>query len=1056
MRKITKMFFAMALIMCCAMSASAAKKVLLSANFDDGNSPFGGWGNSHTEELVDGTWKITNPSVVNSWEAQMAHDFDEAFLPNNEYTLTMKVRGSAPGQISIGFQNAEDGYKSVGEFGVVDFDVDWVSVKLKCMCNGEGGKRFIFSFGQFAGDIYIDDVELSVYVDGPEEVETGADPALRWVNVLTNSDMEGEETISFWKTENNPEVEDSLESVIQAPITDGIGKDDTRGIKVTSFVGAEQDWSAQFFIALPEPLPAGTALKVAYDGRASTDGSADTQAHRNPSNYIHWSMIGSPTFTTDWQTYEWEGKLSSDQAGNGTFQSIAFNLSKDREQTIDFFFDNVHVYVQNTGLVPQYCNQVILMDLGRKHNIATLVAATGKSRMIYPEGCATVTADGEEIEITSVEAFADGRFYIFTEDILDDDVEVKVTFNNPAEAAYQIVYTDGDLSALPNYDGVAYFNDKVDITVPWMYAAPEVMSIDPEDGSFNLPVDFSEIKVTFDKGVNCADLASYLGTEKLAATPAEGYSEAVTLKRTSTAPLTAGDYTILISNIHSETGVDPTFWGDARYTITIGQEGVDTLELVVDLANKLAEAMVAKEANAEELYSGEVYNSLSAVIEKYDDEYKAFTAPSVYRSATKELNSAIVAMNEHHALVDNYYNVVNGGIAARDNYSESKFAKMAEFITFKEDLAKYLDEAGEPIKLYDGAALQAAVDALSPIVNNASKLFTTGPSKYGTTGIAALVERLRLGAETLKALGVAADDELVVAVDNALTDDDNLADQLKLRVKAELYKAIKEGKNLFPEVMDEVTLEMAKGTVDMTVFFKNPNIYISNTEVGGGLGEGAYDAAYMPGWTIPEGSATPKYSVGTYNIAAPHTIADGTFLQWQSGFQIEQTAVDLPAGIYTIKSSFSERVGDDMNSVFYVKTSATAEGEFAAVDSVETKGDAPTNDLYLAVNDIVVTDGMLTVGVLAGPASCTHFNAISVQLASQAEGFDYAKAYDEAQAEYDAFVNGIEGVKVAPKALGFELYDLNGRRLMKAQQGIVIMKKYMSDGTIRVEKVIKK
>ena len=39
-----------------------------------------------------------------------------------------------------------------------------------------------------------------------------------------------------------------------------------------------------------------------------------------------------------------------------------------------------------------------------------------------------------------------------------------------------------------------------------------------------------------------------------------------------------------------------------------------------------------------------------------------------------------------------------------------------------------------------------------------------------------LAERLRLGAETLKALGVAADDELVVAALNTLTNDDELVE----------------------------------------------------------------------------------------------------------------------------------------------------------------------------------------------------------------------------------------------------------------------------------------
>lgn len=132
---------------------------------------------------------------------------------------------------------------------------------------------------------------------------------------------------------------------------------------------------------------------------------------------------------------------------------------------------NADSCVQNDGLVPQYCDQVILMDFARKHNIASLVAATGKDRLIYPEGCATVTVDGEEVLIVSVEAFADGRLYIFVEDLLEEDMDVEVTFINPTDEAYRIVYIDGDQSVMPDYDGPAYPNKYVgsDLFVPVVF-----------------------------------------------------------------------------------------------------------------------------------------------------------------------------------------------------------------------------------------------------------------------------------------------------------------------------------------------------------------------------------------------------------------------------------------------------------------------------------------------------------------------------------------------------------------------------------------------------------
>ena len=62
-------------------------------------------------------------------------------------------------------------------------------------------------------------------------------------------------------------------------------------------------------------------------------------------------MIGSPAFTTEWQHYEKIGSITADQASNADglqFQSIAFNLSKDRENDVKFFFDNVKFMVEKS------------------------------------------------------------------------------------------------------------------------------------------------------------------------------------------------------------------------------------------------------------------------------------------------------------------------------------------------------------------------------------------------------------------------------------------------------------------------------------------------------------------------------------------------------------------------------------------------------------------------------------------------------------------------------------------------------------------------------------
>ena len=162
--------------------------VLLQTNFNDGSSPLGGWGNNHTRTVVDGVLKITNPSSVNNWEAQMAYDFSDAFVLGQKYTLSFKIKGSAAGHMDSGFQ-ITDGYKSAGEFPRVNFDTQWQEVNMECECTAEGGTRLIFSYGEFAGDIYIDDFVFTAtgvnyaYEDltAEEKKQVLSDAMERWI-----------------------------------------------------------------------------------------------------------------------------------------------------------------------------------------------------------------------------------------------------------------------------------------------------------------------------------------------------------------------------------------------------------------------------------------------------------------------------------------------------------------------------------------------------------------------------------------------------------------------------------------------------------------------------------------------------------------------------------------------------------------------------------------------------------------------------------------------------------------------------------------------------------
>ena len=1062
-----------------------------------------------------------------------------------------------------------------------------------------------------------------------------------WTDLITNGDMEGDDVSCFYSKENGGEPYPSV-------ITDGIGVDGSRGIMVHSAAGASQDWDAQFWINLPECLAPNAKYRVSFDYKASTDATADTQAHRDPSDYIHYEMIGSPNFTTDWQTYKYEGEITEAQSGNGEMHSIAFNLSKDKSQDIDFFFDNIKFEVYKYGTTAEFYMDIMQVDFGFDTNVAELVAASGKPRILYPNECVKVTADGEVMAVMSVEGYADGRFYVFMEDALEDDAEVELSFTNPTDPALHLLYTSGPGGDISDFSVVASYNEEIGVedAYPYLYVKPTVIAADPEDGSFNLPNSIKDFKITFDKNADCAKLVATLNGKKLSVSPAEGLATEVTFSRTEDADLATGEYTLKVDKIFAEQPLVDDDFGTYVITFNVGKVDYDPNDVVKDIMkdnfteteagwipdgwtvvfdgsprdhgvnlgsgsrifkfgeggdfigglyyrtnndtpdngyamfgteegfnlpleagkkynfhynaaswksvtftkfellnendevvfvrideNKpnvngsqaavngstvvdfnftpstsgdykmkftpaanangdLASGMIepllgnvyvkympnqvgvletqllntalenaksVRDANSDERYSGAAFDALVAAINKYEAEGPSYTAPSAYKNAAAALDAAAQAVKDHRSLCDTYDPLPQQAMEIVQNNAENKFANTDLYAELKAVAEKYatVDAEGfiEVKALKDDAELNAAIAELQTIVATTKLLFTEGESKTSDTGVKVLVERLRLGAVGLMELGVAEDDELVVACNNALTDDDNLAEAVKNRIKLELYGKLKEGANtLFEGSIDPITEEIVTPTYNMSVFVKNPNIYKQQNNMN-------FTEENVPGWYTPEGYSAPGLSVGWGQPQGNDQIAEDCMFQtWGGSYRVEQTINDLPAGVYTLKVGFGERMDEAdapdalTDTYFYVKTSATPEEEPGDTIFATRIGQsfpyADSTNGSLAIENVVVTDGMVTLGVNACNGSHTFFSDARIYIANAAAGFDYGKAYDEV-------LTAIDVTTLKPQQVrAIEIYDLNGRRIYKAQKGVNILRKLMDDGTIRTQKVV--
>ncbi len=484
--------------------------------------------------------------------------------------------------------------------------------------------------------------------------------------------------------------------------------------------------------------------------------------------------------------------------------------------------------------------------------------------------------------------------------------------------------------------------------------------------------------------------------------------------------------------------------------------GVEELALV---NTALENAKSVRNANSDSRYDGAAFDALTAVINKYDGV--TFTAPSACRAAAAELDAAAQAMNDHRKMCDTYDPLPEQAQEVIANNAEKKFNRTSIYANLVAAFNKYATvktvtmvdpETGDEYEqvqveakvLKDDAELQVAIDELQGNINLANQMFTEGPSKVGDwsatrTGYATLVDRIRQGAETLISLGVPADDELIVVVNNALSDNDDLANGINTRIKATLYEQLRNPDNtLFAPQGDEV--DPVIPSYNMTSFVKNPNLY--KLSDGNGYKDGA-----VPGWEVIDGRG---FSTGWSEYGSATVPVDAMFSNWGGSFTVYQTVANMPAGIYTLNAGYGER--DTQNegdvSYFYAKTSDMVEDSL--ICEAPSIGQSFPEITATEITDVVVVDGILTLGVQASPSSHVFFDAVKVTLTSPANGVDYGRLYEEVLA-------GVDVTTVKPERVrAIELFDLNGRRIGVAQKGVNIIRKVMSDGSVRTEKVVVK
>ncbi|MCQ2223418.1 MAG: hypothetical protein MJZ35_06495 [Bacteroidaceae bacterium] len=317
--------------------------------------------------------------------------------------------------------------------------------------------------------------------------------------------------------------------------------------------------------------------------------------YENPTPYNNWlantSWAGGAIVGDNIPESLWEGAGVNDSNKDKTYRDF-FNNAVPEE-----FFAIVNMFDGGTYLLDDICieegvyfNQatgnlnIIRLDFGYDTNIKTLVAATKKGQclMLDKEQFKVNGADGEVLEIASVEAHADGYVYVFLADAWANNATVSFTPNDecPLEYAGNRQPTS-DFTQTIKVKGfqneVIYDDETIDVETH-NTALPEMDSCYPENGSFDLPETTNTFTFIFDTPVDPAGSIATLEGESgtIGELELSNGADEKTLVAKYNGNLKKGSYTIKME-VANNAG-DAQFYDDETnpaYKFSIGATGFD-------------------------------------------------------------------------------------------------------------------------------------------------------------------------------------------------------------------------------------------------------------------------------------------------------------------------------------------------------------------------------------------------------------------------------------------------------------------------------------------------
>ncbi len=281
--------------------------------------------------------------VSQPWDNQFWLVFDAPVAGGEKYELKMTIRADFEAS-SIGTQLHKNpgGYLSNTGVGNVPFTTEWTEYTYSgtFAAGDAGGKSFAFNLSSFSGKnvYYFKDLSLKI---ADKEVLANGDlsKAEDGTSFISKYDREGEGVDGYEYKQASKIVNGYTYTYMGDPNLTQTFTVEPPFLLVHATAMDKNAYDNQFWIVFKDnPASEGDTWEYSMKVRAvSESNGVNTQAHQDPSQYVHYGTCGSVNFTTDWETVTGKGTFPSFDGKQ--IWSIAFDLSSNPNENTYFIKD---------------------------------------------------------------------------------------------------------------------------------------------------------------------------------------------------------------------------------------------------------------------------------------------------------------------------------------------------------------------------------------------------------------------------------------------------------------------------------------------------------------------------------------------------------------------------------------------------------------------------------------------------------------------------------------------------------------------------------------------